>query len=110
MDSSLPRLLLSAYFSGNRQCHHPKCGIFFISCAGFRFCINHHDDRGMVMLSQRTVETGVGLFLLAALAALVLLAFKVSGLTSFFHQEGYTITALFDEVGQLKVRSTVKIG
>ncbi len=62
------------------------------------------------MLSQRTVETFVGLFLLAAIAALLALAFKVSGLTSFFTTEGYNVTADFDDIGQLKVRAAVKIG
>ncbi len=62
------------------------------------------------MLSQRVIETTVGLFLLAALLALITLAFKVSGLTTFFKQEGYNITAAFDDIGQLKVRGSVKIG
>ncbi len=62
------------------------------------------------MLSQRTVESFVGLFLLAAITALLVLAFKVSGLTSFFKAEGYTVTAQFDDIGQLKVRSAVKMG
>lgn len=62
------------------------------------------------MLSQRFVETFVGLFLIAAIAALIGLAFKVSGLTSFFTREGYNVTAQFDDIGQLKVRAAVKIG
>lgn len=62
------------------------------------------------MLSQRSIETFVGFFVLAAMLALLALAFKVSGLTSFFKQEGYTVTAEFDDVGQLKVRSAVKVG
>lgn len=62
------------------------------------------------MLSQRSIETLVGLFLIATIAALVALAFKVSGLTTFFKQEGYDITAAFDDIGQLKVRGSVKIG
>ena len=62
------------------------------------------------MLSQRFVETLVGLFLIAAIAALLVLAFKVSGLTSFFTREGYNVTAQFDDIGQLKVRASVKIG
>jgi len=61
------------------------------------------------MLSQRTIETSVGLFLLAAIGALLVLAFKVSGLTSFFKTEGYNVTASFDDIGQLKVRAAVKI-
>lgn len=62
------------------------------------------------MLSQRTIESFVGLFLLAAITALIVLAFKVSGLTSFFPAESYTVIANFDEIGQLRVRAPVKIG
>ena len=62
------------------------------------------------MLSQRTIETLVGLFLLAVIISFITLAFKVSGLTTFFNQEGYTITAAFDDIGQLKTRGSVKIG
>ncbi|MES2216777.1 MAG: outer membrane lipid asymmetry maintenance protein MlaD [Pseudomonadota bacterium] len=62
------------------------------------------------MLSQRTLESFVGLFLLAAIAALLVLAFKVSGLTSFFKAEGYDVTAQFDDIGGLKVRAPIKIG
>jgi len=62
------------------------------------------------MVSQRTIESFVGLFLLAATIALIVLAFKVSGLTSFFKGESYAVTAAFDNIGQLKVRAPVKIG
>lgn len=62
------------------------------------------------MLSQRTIETWVGFFFLIAILALIGLAFKVSGLTSFFKVEGYNVTADFDDIGQLKVRAPVKIG
>lgn len=62
------------------------------------------------MISQRRAETYVGLFLLAALASLIVLAFKVSGLTSFFQTDGYTVHAQFDDIGSLKVRAAVKIG
>src|SRR5579862_8010482 len=61
-------------------------------------------------MSQRTIETFVGLFLLAALCSLMMLALKVSGLTSFFKNDGYRVTAQFDDIGQLKVRGSVKIG
>jgi phospholipid/cholesterol/gamma-HCH transport system substrate-binding protein len=64
----------------------------------------------MVMVSQRMTESLVGLFLLGAVISLLVLAFKVSGLTSFFKPDSYTITAAFDDIGQLKVRSPVKIG
>lgn len=62
------------------------------------------------MLSQRLVETLVGLFLLFALTALTVLAFKVSGLTSLFPTDSYMVTAKFDDIGGLKIRSPVKIG
>lgn len=62
------------------------------------------------MLHQRLIETLVGLFLLFALMALTVLAFKVSGLTTLFPPKSYTISGAFDEIGGLKVRSPVKIG
>jgi phospholipid/cholesterol/gamma-HCH transport system substrate-binding protein len=61
------------------------------------------------MLSQRLIETFVGLFLLCALAALTVLAFKVSGLTSLFPAKTYTVVAAFEDIGGLKVRAPVKI-
>lgn len=62
------------------------------------------------MLSQRRIELCVGFFMVAATIALMVLAFKVSGLTSFFKPQGYDVTAYFDDIGQLKVRSPVKMG
>lgn len=62
------------------------------------------------MLPQRLIESLVGLFIIFAAIALSVLAFKVSGLTSLFPPETYTISAQFDDIGGLKVRSPVKIG
>lgn len=62
------------------------------------------------MLSQRTIEVFVGLFVLVGILFLMILAFKVSGLTGFFKKEGYEVVAEFDDIGQLKVRGPVKIG
>ena len=62
------------------------------------------------MLPQRLIDSLVGLFLLFAFMALTILAFKVSGLTSLFPAKTYEVTAEFDEIGGLKVRSPVKIG
>ena len=61
------------------------------------------------MTSQRVIETWVGLFMLAAVAALLVLAFRVSGLTGLGRQDSYLVTAAFDDIGQLKVRSAVRI-
>ena len=62
------------------------------------------------MQSQRFIEGLVGLFLLTAFFALSILAFKVSGLTTWLPGKNYTIIAEFDDIGNLKVRSPVKIG
>ena len=62
------------------------------------------------MLSQRLIEALVGVFLTCAVLALTVLAFKVSGLTEFFPEKTYVISAAFDEIGGLKTRSPVKIG
>ena len=62
------------------------------------------------MLSQRFIETLVGLFLIIALIALSVLAFKVSGLTNLFPEKTYEVKATFDDIGGLKKRSPVKMG
>lgn len=62
------------------------------------------------MLPQRLIECLVGLFLIFAIIALSVLAFKVSGLTTLFPEKSYEVTAQFDDIGGLKVRSIVKIG
>ena len=49
----------------------------------------------------------VGMFVAAGLAALFMLAMKVSNLTEFNDDTGYTVTAEFSNVGGLKVRSPV---
>ena len=50
------------------------------------------------------------MFLLLAIIALTILAFKVSGLTALFPAKSYFVTAAFDDIGGLKIRSPVKIG
>lgn len=62
------------------------------------------------MLSQRFIESLVGLFIIFAAIALTVLALKVSGLTTLFPGDTYQVTAAFDDIGGLKVRSPVKIG
>ncbi len=59
------------------------------------------------MLQSRTVEIGVGIFIALGLAALLMLAMKVSNLAENAGGHGYTVTARFDNVGGLKVRSPV---
>lgn len=61
------------------------------------------------MRQNRVVETYVGFFILLAIAGLVFLAFKVSGLTGSHYASSYALTAPFDTIGSLKVRAPVKM-
>jgi len=58
-------------------------------------------------MSTRTIEIMVGLFVAIGIAALFMLAMKVSNLATYGGGQGYTITAEFDNIGGLKVRSLV---
>jgi phospholipid/cholesterol/gamma-HCH transport system substrate-binding protein len=49
----------------------------------------------------------VGLFVAAGIAALFMLAMKASNLATYGGDEGYAISASFDNIGGLKVRSLV---
>ena len=63
----------------------------------------------MVTLRMRITETFVGLFMIAGLIALAVLAFKVSGLADLGHGSSYVVTAEFDNIGGLKVRAPVSV-
>jgi len=58
-------------------------------------------------MNTRTIEIAVGLFVAAGMAALFMLAMKVSNLATYGGGEGYVISARFDNIGGLKVRSPV---
>ncbi len=58
-------------------------------------------------MESKTVQVAVGVFIAAGLAALFMLAMKVSNLSTFSTQQGYELTASFDNVGGLKVRAPV---
>ncbi|AXA66026.1 MULTISPECIES: outer membrane lipid asymmetry maintenance protein MlaD [Pseudomonas] len=58
-------------------------------------------------MQTRTQEIGVGLFLLAGVLALLLLALRVSGLTMSDHHDTYKVYAYFDNIAGLTVRSRV---
>jgi phospholipid/cholesterol/gamma-HCH transport system substrate-binding protein len=62
------------------------------------------------MFHSRSVEIGVGLFVALGLAALFMLAMKVSNLAAFTGAGGYEVIARFQNVGGLKVRSPVTMG
>ncbi|MVW74746.1 outer membrane lipid asymmetry maintenance protein MlaD [Pseudomonas xionganensis] len=58
-------------------------------------------------MQNRTLEIGVGLFLLAGVLALLLLALRVSGLTLGAGEGSYKVYAHFDNIAGLTVRSKV---
>ena len=57
----------------------------------------------------RSIELSVGAFVGAGLAALFMLAMQASNLSSLSSDGFYEITARFDNIGGLKVRSAVKV-
>ena len=61
------------------------------------------------MHNSKTVEIIVGLFVALGIAALFMLAMKVSNLSTFSGDGGYVIQARFENIGGLKVRSPVTV-
>lgn len=61
------------------------------------------------MMQKRAVEIAVGVFIAAGLAALFMLAMKVSNMNAFAKGEGYSLVARFENIGGLKVRSPVTV-
>jgi len=58
-------------------------------------------------MQNRTLEIGVGLFLLAGILALLLLALRVSGLSPTASTDTYKLYANFDNIAGLTVRAKV---
>lgn len=58
-------------------------------------------------MQSRSLEIGVGLFLLAGLLALLLLALRVSGLSATSSGDTYKLYANFDNISGLTVRAKV---
>jgi phospholipid/cholesterol/gamma-HCH transport system substrate-binding protein len=61
------------------------------------------------VVSSRNVEIWVGLFVAMGMAALFMLAMQASNLASLTRSDGYLITAGFENVGGLKLRSPVTV-
>jgi phospholipid/cholesterol/gamma-HCH transport system substrate-binding protein len=59
------------------------------------------------MLQKKSTEIMVGMFVAAGIAALFMLAMKVSNLSDFTDEAGYQVIAEFENIGGLKVRSPV---
>jgi phospholipid/cholesterol/gamma-HCH transport system substrate-binding protein len=60
-------------------------------------------------MNTRLVEITVGAFMAAGLVALFFLAMQVSNLANITGGDGYEVTARFDNIGGLKVRSPVSM-
>ncbi len=61
------------------------------------------------MKRQLKIEIWVGAFVLMSFAALIMIAFQVSNFSTWKERPTYQVTALFDNIGGLKVRAPVKI-
>lgn len=61
-------------------------------------------------MTTRTMELLVGVFVAAAIAALLFLGLQVANNSDATRGETYTLVAKFDNIGGLKVRSPVKVG
>ena len=62
------------------------------------------------MQTNRRLEFMVGSFVLAGVIAILIMMFKVANVTSIGPSDNYTLKARFDNIGNLKVRSPVKVG
>ncbi|MEN8177105.1 MAG: outer membrane lipid asymmetry maintenance protein MlaD [Pseudomonadota bacterium] len=60
-------------------------------------------------MKLRQLEITVGAFMAIGLVALFFLAMQVSNLSAMTSNEGYLVTAKFDNIGGLKVRSAVSM-
>ncbi|MDP0588645.1 MAG: outer membrane lipid asymmetry maintenance protein MlaD [Candidatus Endonucleobacter bathymodioli] len=60
-------------------------------------------------MKMRTIEIGVGAFMLAGILAMFVLALKVSGLSFSTNKNSYHLYAMFDNTGTLKKRAKVTL-
>lgn len=61
------------------------------------------------MMHSRTVEIWVGVLVVLAMAALFMLAMKVSNLNQYAIDDGYLVKAHFSNIGGLKTQSQVSV-
>jgi phospholipid/cholesterol/gamma-HCH transport system substrate-binding protein len=59
------------------------------------------------MEQSKTVQIWVGVFVAIGIASLLVLAMKVSNISTLTNTQGYTLTLDFSNIGGLKVRSPV---
>ena len=61
------------------------------------------------MRQTRAVEFGTGAFVFLGIVALFFLTTRVTNFDAYEGEEGYTLTARFDNIGSLKLRSPVSM-
>lgn len=61
------------------------------------------------MNRQRTIDIGVGLFMLCGILAFIIMVMKVSGVSDLVSSKGYQVTAEFSDIGGLRVRAPVTV-
>ena len=61
------------------------------------------------MLNRRLIELSVGFFIIAGMLAMSILALKVSGLSGYSSRNSFTVEAIFDNIGDLKVRAPITV-
>lgn len=61
-------------------------------------------------MNTRKIEIVVGLFVVFGFAAFFMLAMNASNLITYENNEGYKVTANFDNIGGLRERSPVAVG
>lgn len=59
-------------------------------------------------MERSTMDLWVGIFVVAGIAALVMLAMKVGNLSTYNVSESYQIQAYFDNIGGLKSKASIK--
>ena len=61
-------------------------------------------------MDTKKIQLAVGIFIVLSIAALSALAIKVSNINEYSNSESYQLSAHFDNIGGLKIRSAVKVG
>lgn len=61
-------------------------------------------------MQTRKLELWVGSFVLAGIAAILVMIFQVADVKGLGSQSTYSVVAEFDNIGSLKVRAPVKVG
>jgi phospholipid/cholesterol/gamma-HCH transport system substrate-binding protein len=59
-------------------------------------------------MERTTLDLWVGIFVVAGIAALVMLAMKVGNLSTYNMSEAYKVHAYFSNIGGLKIKASIK--